>query len=57
MLLDHVGEQEAGREVEETVAELIRSGRIRGLQAGEHRCSELGTMVRDHLLERARARR
>jgi 3-isopropylmalate dehydrogenase len=55
MLLDHIGEGEAAREVEETVAELIRSRRIRGLQAGEHRCSELGSMVRDSLLERARA--
>jgi 3-isopropylmalate dehydrogenase len=55
MLLDHIGEGEAAREVEETVAELIRSRRIRGLQAGEHCCSELGSMVRDSLLERARA--
>ncbi len=57
LLLQHIGEVEAGHEVEATVAELIRSQRIRSLQAGVHRCSELGSMVRDHLLERARSRR
>ncbi|GAB4141651.1 MAG: 3-isopropylmalate dehydrogenase [Planctomycetota bacterium] len=57
MLLDHVGEVEAAREVEECVAELIRTGRIESLQAGVHRCSELGDMVRDHLLQRARSGR
>jgi len=56
MLLDHVGEAAAGREVEETVAELIRSGRIRSLKAGDHRCSELGQMVASRLRERSRAR-
>lgn len=57
LMLDHVGEPLAAKEVEEAVADLIRTRRIRSLQAGEHRCSELGDMVRDHLLERARARR
>jgi len=56
LLLDHVGEAAAGREVEQTVAELIRSGRIRSLKAGDHRCSELGQMVASRLLERSRAR-
>jgi 3-isopropylmalate dehydrogenase len=54
MMLDHLGEAAASRELEATVAELIQTGQIRSLRAGEHRCSELGTMVRDHLLARAR---
>jgi 3-isopropylmalate dehydrogenase len=57
LLLDHVGEAEAGAEVEATVADLVGSGAIRSLRAGEHRCSELGSMVRDRLLARARTRR
>jgi 3-isopropylmalate dehydrogenase len=56
LMLDHVGEAEAGKELEATVAALIRSGRIRSLKAGDHRCSELGSMVRDELLSRARVR-
>ncbi|HLQ36470.1 MAG TPA: 3-isopropylmalate dehydrogenase [Planctomycetota bacterium] len=57
LMLDHLGEAAAAKEVEATVADLICSGRIRGLQAGEHSCTELGSMVRDRLLERARVRR
>jgi len=57
LLLDHVGEAEAYQELEATVANLIQTGRIRSLRAGDHRCSEIGTMVRDELLERARQRR
>lgn len=54
MLFDHVGEAEAGRELEATVADLLQTGRIRSLKLGEHACSEVGTMVRDELLKRAK---
>jgi isocitrate/isopropylmalate dehydrogenase len=57
MLLEHIGETKASAEVEGTVAELIQTGKIRSLKAGEHRCSELGQMVADRLRERARATR
>jgi 3-isopropylmalate dehydrogenase len=57
MLLEHIGEAKASAEVEGTVAELIQTGKIRSLKAGEHRCSELGQMVADRLRERARATR
>ena len=56
LMLDHLGESDAATEVEATIAELIQSRRIAGLRAGEHKCSELGSMVADRLLERARAR-
>jgi 3-isopropylmalate dehydrogenase len=56
LLLDHVGEPEAGAAIEATVAELIEQGRIRSLRAGDHRCSELGSMVQAGLLARARRR-
>lgn len=55
LMLDHLGESAAAAEVEATVAELIQTRRIASLRAGEHKCSELGQMVADRLLERARA--
>ena len=56
LMLDHVGQAEASKELEATVASLIQSGRIRSLKAGDHKCSELGSLVRDELLSRARVR-
>ncbi len=56
LMLDHVGEHAASRAVEAAVAELIRSGAIRSLKAGDHRCSELGQMVASRVREGAKAR-
>ncbi|TAH35414.1 MAG: 3-isopropylmalate dehydrogenase [Planctomycetota bacterium] len=49
MMLDFLGEKEAAAAVEGAVAELLRSGRIRSLKAGEHRTDELGDLVLDQL--------
>lgn len=57
LMLDHLGEKEASLELEATVAELIQTGKIRSLKAGDHRCSELGSMVRDAVLARGRGKR
>jgi len=57
LMLDHLGQPEAARELEATVATLLSMGRIRSLRAGEHKCSELGTLVHDELLARARVQR
>jgi 3-isopropylmalate dehydrogenase len=57
LMLDHVGQHEAANELEATVAALLSTGRIKSLRAGEHKCSELGTMVHDELLARARVQR
>jgi 3-isopropylmalate dehydrogenase len=54
MMLDHLGEADAARSVEEAVARLIRSGRIKGLQAGTHATDELGSMVEDEVRAHAR---
>lgn len=56
LMLDHIGQPQAAKELEATVADLIQKGRIRSLKAGDHKCSELGSMVRDELLARAKAR-
>lgn len=56
LMLDHVGEPQAAKELEATVADLIQKGRIRSLKAGDHKCSELGSMVRDELLARSKQR-
>jgi 3-isopropylmalate dehydrogenase len=45
MLLDHVGEGEAAARIEDSVADMIRSGRIRGVGTGDHRTAEIGDMV------------
>lgn len=45
MLLDHLGEREASRDVEEAVARCLRSSQVRSLQAGVHRTDELGDLV------------
>ncbi|MCC6670697.1 MAG: 3-isopropylmalate dehydrogenase [Planctomycetes bacterium] len=45
LMLDHVGESRAASAIEQAVASLIRSGRIRSLQAGVHGTDELGTLV------------
>ena len=54
MMLDHLGQREAKDRLEEAVAGLLQSGRIRSLRTGEHGCSELGDMVRDEVVSRAR---
>jgi len=47
MMLDHLGERDAARCVEDAVARLIRTGRIESLQAGVHATDELGSMVEE----------
>lgn len=45
MLFDYLGESAAGKAVEDTVADLLRSGRLRGVGTGEHKTDEVGDMV------------
>ena len=47
MMLDHLGEVDAARGIQDVVAGLIRDGQIKGLQAGVHPTDELGSMVAD----------
>jgi len=47
MMLEHLGETEAGRAIEDAVAGLIRDGQIASMQAGVRPCDELGTMIAD----------
>ena len=54
LMLDHIGQHDAKSEVESTVASLLQSGKIRSLRDGEHRCSELGDMVREELFARSK---
>ncbi len=50
LMLDHLGEHDAKASLEATVAGLLQRGEIRSLRTGEHRCSELGDLVRDAVL-------
>ena len=45
MMLDYIGEKEAGKAVEDAVRELLVSGRIKGVGTGVHPTSEVGDMV------------
>ncbi len=49
MMLDHLGQVDAGHAVEEAVASLLQSGRVQSLNAGVHATDELGTMVVEQL--------
>jgi 3-isopropylmalate dehydrogenase len=57
MMLEHVGEHDAAVCVEGAVGELIKSGRIRSMQAGVHATDELGDLVAGELRARASAAR
>lgn len=54
LMLDHIGQVDAKTALEDAVAGLLQSGKIRSLRTGEHKCSELGDMVRDEVLARAK---
>ncbi len=45
MLLDYLGEKEAAAKIEGTVAELLRSTRLKGVGTGQHRTVEVGDMI------------
>jgi len=45
MLLDYLGLPEAAAAVEGAVVSLLRSGRIKGVNSGLHKCTEVGDMV------------
>jgi len=45
MLLDYLGLKEAAQAVEGTVVSLLRAGRIKGVNSGLHKCTEVGDMV------------
>lgn len=49
MMLDYLGQKEAGAAVEGAVADLLRSGELRGVGTGEHPCDEVGDMVTSRL--------
>ncbi|QDU66556.1 3-isopropylmalate dehydrogenase [Engelhardtia mirabilis] len=51
MLLDYVGEKEAGAAIETAIVDLVRDGSIRGVSTAMHRTDEVGDMV----LERMRS--
>ena len=45
MMLDHLGESEASKAVENSVKSLLSDGRLRGVNTGEHPTNEVGDMV------------
>jgi 3-isopropylmalate dehydrogenase len=52
MLLDYLGQKEAGTAVEESVIELLHAGRIQGVGTGDHPTTEVGDMVCEVLRSR-----
>jgi 3-isopropylmalate dehydrogenase len=49
MMLDYLGLKEAAQAVEGTVVSLLRSGRIKGVNSGLHKCTEVGDMVANEI--------
>ncbi len=45
MMCDYLGETAAGAAIENTVIDLVRSNRIRGVNTGDHPTDEVGNMV------------
>ena len=45
MMLDYLGEGPASKAIEKSVADLLRSGRLKGVGTGMHKTSEVGEMV------------
>jgi len=50
MMLDYLGQKEAAAAIEQSIVSLVRSNRIRSVATGEHKTSEVGDMVAEHLL-------
>ena len=49
MMLDFLGEKEAGKAIEDCVIGLMRDGQITSLSAGVYGTDELGSMVADRI--------
>jgi len=49
MLLDYCGQKEAGAAIENTIADLLRSGKLRGVGTGDHPTDEVGDLVVNEL--------
>jgi 3-isopropylmalate dehydrogenase len=49
MLLDYLGQKEAGAAIERTVVDCLRGGRIKGVGSGHHRTDEIGDLVAGEL--------
>jgi 3-isopropylmalate dehydrogenase len=45
LMLEHLGESRAAQAVEQSVAGLLRGGRVKSLSAGAHKTDELGALV------------
>jgi len=49
MMCDYLGEKTAGAAIENTVIDLVRSGRIKGVNTGDHPTDQVGDMVVNEL--------
>jgi len=50
MMLEYLGQREAAAAIDEAIATLLTSGRIRSLKAGAHHTDEIGDLVLEQLL-------
>lgn len=56
MMCDYLGEKAAGAAIENTVIDLVRSGRIKSVNTGDHPTDQVGDMVSSELKKRALAK-
>ncbi|MBI5432163.1 MAG: 3-isopropylmalate dehydrogenase [Planctomycetes bacterium] len=45
MMLEYLGEKQAATAIDQVVGDLFRSKRLKGVQTGMHKCSEVGQLV------------
>ncbi len=53
MMLDYLGEKVAAKTIEDSIIDLLRSGKLRGVSTGEHPTGEVGDMVVEAIREMA----
>ena len=54
MMLDYLGEKVAAKTIEDSIIDLLRSGKLRGVSTGEHPTAEVGDMVVEAIREAAK---
>jgi len=54
MMLDYLGEKVAAKTIEDSIIDLLRSGKLRGVSTGEHQTAEVGDMVVEAIREAAK---
>ena len=53
MMLDYLGEKAAAKTIEDSVIELLRTQRLKGVNTGDHPTAEVGDLIVEAIRDRA----